>query len=116
MSAELTQLGIDERGLSELRSELEAASISFDAANEQYEVTWGNLSGTSAQSELDMALEQRALLERSSASLRESLRRVTERLGELDEKLSSTKVLYDGAVAQQASSTIALEMCIRDSC
>ena len=109
LSAELTQLGIDERGLSELRSELEAASISFDAANEQYEVTWGNLSGTSAQSELDMALEQRALLERSSASLRESLRRVTERLGELDEKLSSTKVLYDGAVAQQASSTIALE-------
>lgn len=109
LSAELTQLGIDERGLSELRSELEAASISFDAANEQYEVTWGNLSGASAQSELETALEQRALLERSGASLHASLRRVNERLAELDEKLITTKSLYEEAVAQQANSTAALD-------
>jgi chromosome segregation protein len=82
LATDLEGLASDELSLNELRTSLQESRRLFVEAEELFEELWASTSTESDEAALSNAREQISLLERSLASLQESERRATNRLGE----------------------------------
>ncbi len=83
LAGDLGALGAEERRLAVQREALTVAQAELAGFEDHYEVTWGPYASDNTEAELKAALERVTLLERSLASLHESERRSSNRLGEV---------------------------------
>lgn len=80
LATDLSALEVDERELTETRTELVAAEAALEEAEAQYQATWGDVSAQNAEGELRAARERIALLERSVAAARTALEKAGDRV------------------------------------
>ncbi|MHB1087447.1 MAG: chromosome segregation protein SMC [Acidimicrobiales bacterium] len=101
LASDLASLELEEGELLERRTALDEARRALEAAQAQFELTWGATSSEGNEAALKATRERIQLLERSLASLRESERRSTVRLHD-------TRTNYDSTGLQREEASTAL--------
>ena len=118
LAADLLLVAEDERTLTQQREELQRASATLEAAESQYEATWGAAERNNPEFELAQVIERRDLLERSVASAEETLRRTSERLATTVQQYETALVTREenrSAVGQAEVDAVAARSAAREA-
>ncbi len=112
---DLEGLSADEHSLNELREALGVSRRLFAEVEADFEATWASSSAESDEAALANAREQISLLERSLASLQESERRASTRLGAARLRSSEITAGYQQVTKEKINAASALEAALVES-
>jgi len=114
LSTDLVALTNEEGELRQLAADLEAAQTRLSELEASFEATWGNVSFENDQIALKAARERQGLVQRSLSALRETDRRIQQRLEDATRRLAEAQVAKGTSEEAQAQATTALEVAVTE--
>ena len=114
LSTDLVALTNEEGELRQLAADLEAAQTRLSELEASFEATWGNVSFENDQIALKAARERQGLVQRSLSALRETDRRIQQRLEDATRRLAEAQVAKGTSEEAQAQAVTALEVAVTE--